>query len=301
MDSEECENAGDPPHAVEVGLTLIELLIVVAVLGILAAVVVFALGGTSAQSAAAACNANAKKVEIAIGAYNAETGGSPTVTADALTSGTNPILRSFPSPSPLYTISIVNGVLMVAAPSTATASPWETTDTCGNTGSSTTTTTTPPSSTTTTASPPTTTTSTTSPPPTTTTTTIAANPSNGVTVTPTSSSDSSDGGQETLTVANSSSITDLTVTINVVKTKGVTHDSQANSFPSGVLKQSSKTSNGVIVYTSTLKSGQIIPQSFDGTVSAVFDGKGTVHEMSGDTWSVTSTSGGVVSTLTGTF
>jgi hypothetical protein len=87
----------------------------------------------------------------------------------------------------------------------------------------------------------------------------------------------------------------------VVKTKGVTHDSQANSFPSGALKQSSKTSNGVIVYTSTLKSGKDIPAGSVGTVSAVFDGKGTAHEMSGDTWSIVSTSGGIISTLTGNF
>lgn len=266
-------------RTVELGLTLIELLIVVAVLGILAAVVVFALGGTAAQSAVAACNANAKKVEIAIGAYNAETGGTPTVTADALTSETNPILRSFPS-SPLYTITIVNGVLMVAAPSTATPAPYDATNSCGSANDSTTTTTIPPP---------------------TTTTTTPVNPSNGVTVTPSSSTDSNDGGQETLSVANSSSISALTVTINVVKTMGVTHDSQANSFQSGAFKQSSKTSNGVIVYTSTLKSGKNIPAGSGGTVSAVFDGKGTAHEMSGDTWSVVSTSGGINSTLTGNF
>ena len=54
---------------VESGFTLIELLVVIVVLGILAATVVFALTSVTGQSAQAACNSDAKTIEIAVQAY----------------------------------------------------------------------------------------------------------------------------------------------------------------------------------------------------------------------------------------
>jgi prepilin-type N-terminal cleavage/methylation domain-containing protein len=60
----------------EKGFTLIELLIVIVVLGILAAIVIFSLSGVTGSSAVAACNSDAKTVQVAVQAYISQNGGT---------------------------------------------------------------------------------------------------------------------------------------------------------------------------------------------------------------------------------
>ena len=68
------------------GFTLIELLIVIVILGILAAVVVFAVGGITDTGDASACKTEQRTLETAIEAYRAQEGSYPTAMSD-LTGG----------------------------------------------------------------------------------------------------------------------------------------------------------------------------------------------------------------------
>ena len=76
------------------GFTLIELLIVIVILGILATVVVFAVGGITDRGQESACDADAKTLEVAVEAYYAQYGtatGAPTEAELATLSSCGPV------------------------------------------------------------------------------------------------------------------------------------------------------------------------------------------------------------------
>ena len=80
----------------EGGFTLIELLIVIVILGILAAIVVFAVGGITDRGQTSSCAAEKSTVETAVEAYYAKNNAYPGSVA-VLTAAPNKFLHSTPA------------------------------------------------------------------------------------------------------------------------------------------------------------------------------------------------------------
>jgi general secretion pathway protein G len=252
-----------------------ELLIVIVVLGLLAGIVIFSLTGVSSSAAVAACHTDATSVENAVNDYNAQNPGG-TATAGLLTNtppvpGAVTYLHSMPS-SPDYSITIINGSVMIAAPSNATPVAYGTGDPCSNAGSG------------------------------------GggmqedqqAVSSNGVVAAP-SNSNSPYFGQDTLTINNTSAITSMSVTINVALTTGLSYNGEYVTYPGGAGTLGHSSGGGTLTYTYVLNSGQTITSGYNGVVAAQFNGTGTARVTTGDTWTVTSTTSSGTRTISGTF
>jgi type II secretion system protein G len=81
------------------GFTLIELLIVIIILGILAAIVVFAIGSTRGNAVNAACKTDVKSIQLGTEAVKTKTGSYPTNQASMLATATatdGQVLKAWP-------------------------------------------------------------------------------------------------------------------------------------------------------------------------------------------------------------
>jgi hypothetical protein len=121
-----------------------------------------------------------------------------------------------------------------------------------------------------------------------------------VTVTPAVTSSSGHFVEEQLRIANTGTLTALSVTIVVQRTTGISYSGQYNTVGSSITQSSNSTAT-TITYQYTLAAGQTLGASTNRTFAAQMSGTGTVHPTSGDTYSVTYTTGGQSFTVTGTF
>jgi prepilin-type N-terminal cleavage/methylation domain-containing protein len=96
----------------ENGFTLTELLITIVILGVLAGIVVFAVGAFTNDGKTVACQTDRKNVEVAVDAFYAKTGAFPAGADDATRIGvlvTSGYLKEAPSTTHGYTITLTTG------------------------------------------------------------------------------------------------------------------------------------------------------------------------------------------------
>jgi chitin-binding protein len=126
----------------------------------------------------------------------------------------------------------------------------------------------------------------------------ASTDNGGVTVTPVVASASGWYNEQQLRIANTAPLTALSATIVVQRTTGISYSGMYNT--AGLTQANSSTATAV-TYTFTLPSGQTLGASTSRTFAAQMGGTGTAHPTSGDTWTITYTTGGVTRTQSGTF
>jgi endo-1,4-beta-xylanase len=122
----------------------------------------------------------------------------------------------------------------------------------------------------------------------------------GVTITPAINANSPWFNEQVIRLNNTGTITALSVTIVIQRTTGVGFNGIYNTV-GGQILQSNTVTAATITYQFTLAAGQTMGPGTNRTFAAQTSGSGTIHPTSGDTYTVTYTTGGVSFTQTGHF
>lgn len=101
-------------------------------------------------------------------------------------------------------------------------------------------------------------------------------------------------------VSNTNPITALSVAIVVQRTPGVGYSGMWNTV-GGQMQQSNSSTSAAVTYQFTLAAGQTLSPATNRQFVAQASGNGTTHPTSGDTYTVTYTTGGAQYTQSGTF
>ncbi len=121
-----------------------------------------------------------------------------------------------------------------------------------------------------------------------------------VTVTPVVTSSSPHFNEQQIRIANTGTLTALSVTVIIQRTTGISASGQYNTLGQQITQSNSSTSSA-ITYQFSLAAGQTLAAGTNRTFAAQTSGTGTPHPTSGDTYNVTYTTGGQTFTVSGTF
>ena len=106
--------------------------------------------------------------------------------------------------------------------------------------------------------------------------------------------------EQQVRVSNTGSLTALSVTIVIQRTAGLGVNGQYNTV-GGQIQQGVTATSTQLTYQFTLAPGQTLGAGTNRTFAAQTTGTGTAHPTTGDSWTVTYTSGGQTVTRSGTF
>ena len=137
------------------------------------------------------------------------------------------------------------------------------------------------------------------------TTTVALTVTGGstggtLTATPAVSTNSPYFIEEQLVLANTGTLTALSVTVTVVRTTGVTASGQYNTVGGQIVGSNSSTASA-ITYQFTLSAGQTLAPGTNRLFAVQMGGTGTAHPTAADTYTVTYVTGGQTFTTSGHF
>jgi predicted carbohydrate-binding protein with CBM5 and CBM33 domain len=122
----------------------------------------------------------------------------------------------------------------------------------------------------------------------------------GVTVTKNVTANSAWYNELQVKLDNTSPITAMTLTVVAQRTTGTSYSGMYNTT-GGQITQTNASTSSTVTYTWTLNSGQTLGAGSGRTFAAQLGGSGSVHPVTGDTWTVNYTTGGVARSQTGTF
>jgi endo-1,4-beta-xylanase len=122
----------------------------------------------------------------------------------------------------------------------------------------------------------------------------------GVTVTPVVAASGPWFNEQQVRLTSTANLTALSVTITIQRTGGVSFSSLYNTV-GGQIAQTSSSTTAAVTYQFTLAAGQTLGPATGRIFAAQTGGSGTTHPTTGDTFTVTYTTGGQSFTQSGTF